>query len=259
LALLAGAAAAALPFCYRWDVTQIACCGLLFDLDGVLIDSTHVVERVWRNWALEHGFEPEELIQKAHGRPSMATVRDYLPYANQELENREVERREMEDVDGIVALPGSRELLQSLPPDKWAIVTSCTRPLAEVRLRVAGLPMPKHLLTSSEVTHGKPHPEPYLRGAALLGVPASSCVVFEDVPSGVRAGKASGARVVAFRTTVDPAELISAGADWVADNCAAISVSSPDSVDTLTLAVRVESTLAAPAPGGREFSGERVN
>jgi mannitol-1-/sugar-/sorbitol-6-phosphatase len=241
------------------DVAQILCRGLLFDLDGVLIDSTHVVERVWRRWARERGFDPEELVQKAHGRPSIATLRDYLPGADHALENREVERREMEDVDGVVVLPGARELLQFLAPDEWAIVTSCTRPLAEVRLRAAGLPQPKHLLTSSEVTQGKPHPEPYLKGAALLRLPASSCVVFEDVPAGVRAGKSSGARVIAFRTTVDGGELKRAGADWVVDNCSAVALSFPHSRDSLTLTLQEEPTLAVPPPGADGLSDERVH
>ena len=241
------------------DVAQITCRGLLFDLDGVLIDSTHVVERVWRRWARERGFDPDELVHKAHGRPSIATVREYLPNADHERENREVERREMEDVEGVVVLPGARELLQSLLPDEWAIVTSCTRPLAEVRIRAAGLPPPKHLLTSSEVTHGKPDPEPYLKGARLLGLPASSCVVFEDVPAGVRAGKSSGARVIAFRTTVDAGQLKRAGADWVVDNCTAVALSSRDSRDLLVLTLKEEPALQVPPPDRDALSNEKVS
>ncbi len=133
----------ALTLCYRGDMTQITCSALLFDLDGVLIDSTPAVTRVWTQWAIAHGFDPDDVVLKAHGRPSIATIRDYLPHADHEAENREVERREIADLEGVVTLPGARELLNALPPDRWTIVTSCTRPLAAVRLRAAGLPIPK--------------------------------------------------------------------------------------------------------------------
>jgi sugar-phosphatase len=202
-------------------VIEIACSGLLFDLDGVLIDSTPAVERVWRQWAVEHGFDPAEVIHKAHGRPSLATIRDLLPDADHQAENREVERREIADLGGVIPLPGAKELLNSLPTERWAIVTSCTRPLAQTRIRAAGLPLPKYLLTSSEVTHGKPHPEPYRKGAELLGLEAPQCLVFEDVPAGIRSGRAAGARVVAFRTTAPDAEL--GEANWIVDGAAAVS------------------------------------
>jgi len=199
---------------------DIYCKALLFDLDGVLIDSTPAVARVWRRWALEHGFNPDEVVSRAHGRPSLTTVREYLPDADHQTENREVERREIEDLEGVIPLPGALELLASLPEDRWTIVTSCTRPLAEVRIKAAGLPLPKKLITSNDITHGKPHPEPFLKGASVLGYPADQCVVFEDVPAGVRAGKSSGARVIAFTNTVKETALQEAGADWVLKNCA---------------------------------------
>src|ERR1700686_2689867 len=182
-------------------MTQITCSALLFDMDGGLIDSPPAVARAWRRWALEHGFNPEEVVARAHGRPSLTTVREYLPNANHEGENREVERRELEDIEGVVPLPGALELLASLPEDRWTIVTSCTRPLAEVRIQAAGLPLPKKLITSNDITHGKPHPEPYLKGASVLGFLPTECIVLEDVPAGVRAGKAAGAKVIAFTTT----------------------------------------------------------
>jgi len=201
-------------------MTQIHCAALLFDLDGVLINSTPAVARVWRGWALEHGFNPEEVVARAHGRPSLTTVREYLPDADHEAENREVERREIEDLDGVVPLPGALDLLDSLPADRWTIVTSCTRPLAEVRIRAAGLPLPKKLITSNDIIHGKPHPEPYLKGASILGFPPEECIVLEDVPAGVRAGKAAGAKVIAFKTTVLESVLRETGAEWILNNCA---------------------------------------
>jgi len=205
-------------------MTEIRCRALLFDMDGVLIDSTPAVERVWRGWALEHGFDPEEAVARAHGRPSLTTVREYLPNSDYAAENREIERREMEDLEGVVFLPGARELLNALPQGRWTIATSSTRPLAEVRLKAAGLPIPARIVTSSDVTHGKPDPEPFLKAALSLGFAASDCVVLEDAPAGIRAGKAAGARVIAFRTTVPEAELRLAGADWVVDNCSQIEL-----------------------------------
>ncbi|MGA1988861.1 MAG: HAD family hydrolase [Candidatus Sulfotelmatobacter sp.] len=203
-------------------MTEIHCAALLFDMDGVLINSTPAVARVWRRWAIEHGFNPEEVVARAHGRPSLTTVREYLPHADHEAENREVERREIEDLEGVIPLPGALDLLASLPDDRWTIVTSCTRPLAEVRIRAAGLPLPKKLITSNDITNGKPHPDPYLKGASVLGFPAADCIVLEDVPAGVRSGKAAGARVIAFKTTVQEPVLREAGADWILNNCADI-------------------------------------
>ena len=201
----------------------IRCSGLLFDMDGVLLDSTPAVARVWHGWAVEHGFDPETVVHLAHGRPSRTTIRELLPNADIDREDREVERREMEDLDGVVLLPGARQLLNALPPDRWTIATSCTRPLAEVRLRAAGLPIPKTLITSNDVKIGKPDPEPYLKAAAKLGFDASDCVVLEDAPAGVRAGKAAGAKVIAFLTTMNRRILEEAGADWIVQNCADIA------------------------------------
>lgn len=202
---------------------QISFSALLFDLDGVLVDSTPAVERVWRQWAVEHGFDPADVVLQAHGRPSLATIREYLPEADHEAENRKVEKAEIEDLGGVIALPGALKLLNSLPPERWTIVTSCTRPLAEVRIRAAGLPVPKEFVTATDISNGKPHPEPYLRGASKLGVAADRCLVVEDVPAGIRAGKSAGMRVAALRTTLDDHVLREAGADWVLDNCGSLS------------------------------------
>lgn len=206
---------------------EITCSAMLFDMDGVLIDSTPAVERVWTKWAIKHGFEPAEVVRAAHGRPSITTIREYLPNANHSAENDEVERGEIEDLEGVVALPGAMELLTSLPRNRWAIVTSCTRPLADVRLKAAGLPRPMRLVTSSDVKYGKPAPEPYLKGAEFLGVDARDCIVVEDAPAGIRAGKSAGARVIGLSTIADAAELREDGADWVVENCAAIRLVQP--------------------------------
>jgi len=203
----------------------IHCSALLFDLDGVLIDSTPAVQRVWHRWAVEHGLDPEAVVYMAHGRPSRSTIRELLPNSDIDREDREVERREIEDIDGVVLLPGAQNLLNSLPPDRWTIATSCTRRLAEVRRRVAGLPIPATMITSSDVKIGKPDPEPYLKAAAKLGFAASDCIVVEDAPAGARAGKAAGARVIALLTTMLRRDLEDAGADWIVQNCADIAAS----------------------------------
>jgi sugar-phosphatase len=209
---------------------------MLFDLDGVLVDSTPAVARVWHGWAVEHGFDPEKVVQLAHGRPSRITIRDLLPNADVEVEDREVERREIEDLDGVVLLPGAGELLKSLPADRWTIATSCTRKLAEVRLKAAGLPVPKTMVTSSEVKIGKPDPEPYVKAAAKLGFASSECIVVEDAAAGVRAGKAAGARVIAFLTTMVRSSLEEAGADWIVRDCSDIAATNDE--DGLLLRLR---------------------
>lgn len=214
---------------------NLACSALLFDLDGVLIDSTPAVARVWTRWALERGFDPQDVVRRAHGRPSLITVGELLPDADHELENREVERREIEDLEGVVPLPGAQALLSALPHDRWAIVTSCTRPLAEVRIRAAGLPYPAQLITSTDVLRGKPDPEPYRKAAAILGFPAPDCIVVEDAPAGIRAGKAAGARVIGLSTTMPSIELQAAGADWILRDCRDIEMGNHAPGSGLTL------------------------
>ncbi len=209
------------------NVTRVVSRAILFDMDGVLIDSTPAVARVWRAWAIARGFDAEEVVRRAHGRPSLSTVRDYLPDADHLAENREIERREMEDLEGVAPWPGALELLHALPEGRWGIVTSCTRPLAEVRLRFAGLPRPACFVSSNDIIHGKPAPDPYQKGAELLGFSPSDCIVVEDVPAGVASGKAAGARVAALCTTMAEQELRAAQPDWLLDDCAAISLARP--------------------------------
>lgn len=208
-------------------MTTVHCQALLFDMDGVLVDSTDAVARVWHKWAVEHGFDPARVVHAAHGRPSVMTVREFLPHADAEAEDREVERREIEDLEGVVAIPGAVELVRSLPANRWIVVTSATRPLAEVRLRAAEIPIGnQNFITSNDIRKGKPDPEPYLKAAQRLGFEAKDCVVVEDALVGVRAGKAAGARVIAFPRTANRTELLNGGADWVLRNCADIHASS---------------------------------
>jgi sugar-phosphatase len=219
-------------------MTRINCAAVLFDMDGVLVDSTPAVARVWTAWALEHGLVPEEVVRQAHGRPSLATIIELLPRGDHEAENRDVERREIEDIADVVPLPGALHLLQSIPESRWTVVTSATRALAEVRLRAAGLPVPIHLVTASDLLRGKPFPDPYLRGAEMLRIPASDCLVVEDAASGVRSGKAAGARVLAVLTTSTALELSAAGADWLADDLSALSLAPGAQGSALALLLR---------------------
>ena len=203
-------------------MTIVSAEALLFDMDGVLINSIPAVERVWSRWATDRGFNVQEVLHRAHGRPSIETLRYLLPDADHEAENRIVEQAEIDDVADIVPLPGVKELLAALPNDRWAIVTSCTRPLAEVRIRAAGLPTPGLFITANEITHGKPNAEPYLKGAAGLGFAPEQCIVVEDALAGIASGRNAGARVIAFTTTASITDLVAAKPDWILKDCSAI-------------------------------------
>jgi sugar-phosphatase len=174
---------------------------ILFDMDGVLINSTPSVERVWRAWALAHHLDPIRVIEQAHGRRSVETIRAAAPHLDAEKENIVVEQMEINDKAGVTPLPGAAALLSLLPAHRFTIVTSATRPLAVARLGYAGLPVPARIITADDVVHGKPSPEPYLKGAALLGFPAADCLVFEDTPAGIAAAQAAGTQTIAVQTT----------------------------------------------------------
>jgi sugar-phosphatase len=185
---------------------------ILFDMDGVLIDSAPAVERVWRVWALAHGVDPASIVAQAHGRRSIETIRAVAPAMDAEKENILVEQMEIDDKDGVTALPGAARLLAQLPDDQFAIVTSATRPLAVARLGYAGLSVPRHMITADDVIQGKPSPEPYLKGAALLGVTASDCLVFEDTPAGIASAHASAMQAIGLQTTYPAEDLQAANA-----------------------------------------------
>jgi sugar-phosphatase len=186
--------------------------GILFDLDGVLIDSTAGVARVWRDWARRHGLDPEQTAHTAHGRRAIDTVRLLAPQLDAEDELKDLEQREIADSYDVVVFPGAAALLASLPRRRWAIVTSGTRDLATHRLQVAGLPVPELMITGSDIVHGKPHPEPYQRGAALLGEAPAQCVAVEDAPSGIRSALDAGMPVLGLPTTYPANELSQATA-----------------------------------------------
>jgi len=182
---------------------------ILFDMDGVLMDSTPSVERVWRSWAVRHGLDPEHVASLAHGRRSIETIREVAPTLNAEKENVIVEQMEIDDKEGVTALPGAAELLAHLPTDRFAIVTSATRPLAVARLGYAGIPVPRNIITANDVIYGKPSPEPFLKGAALLGFDPADCLVFEDSPAGIASARSAGMKAIALQTTY-PADQLQA-------------------------------------------------
>jgi sugar-phosphatase len=203
---------------------QIRCRALLFDMDGVLVDSTPAVARVWTAWANRLGLDPDQVVRRAHGRPSIDTIRELLPSANHRAEDQAIEKAEIEDIEDVIALPGTHELLSALPDNRFAVVTSATRALAVVRLRAAGFAIPKHLVTSNDIQRGRPDPEPYLRGAQILGLSPADCIVIEDAPAGIQSGKAAGSGVIALRTTTPDSALRAAGADWIVTDCSEISL-----------------------------------
>jgi sugar-phosphatase len=178
-------------------------------MDGILISSIGSVERSWTKWAEMRGVDPEYACRIAHGCRSIETVAKLRPDLDSEAENRIVEDLEVEDTEGIILLPGVLKLLAALPPDRWTVVTSATERLARVRLAAGGIPVPERLITAENVTEGKPHPAPYLAGAALLGFAPEECVVFEDVAPGAKAGRAAGCTVVAT-TFSHPVETLAA-------------------------------------------------
>jgi sugar-phosphatase len=189
-----------------------SCDAVLFDLDGVLVDSATVVERTWRRWAARHGLDPAHVIRKAHGRRTIETVRLLAPHLAADDEVAALAASESMETDGIYEVPGARELLESLPPRAWAVVTSGIPAVAELRLRHTRLPTPPVLVTADQVRHGKPHPEGFLTAAARLGVNPARCVVVEDAPPGIEAAHAAGMCVIAIASTYEPQALTAADA-----------------------------------------------
>ena len=196
--------------------------GLLFDMDGVLISSIGSVRRSWRLWAKMYGVPDAENYEVPHGMRAIEIVKSLRPDIDANEGLRVIEDIEVADTDDLKVLPGVRSVLESLPADRWAIVTSATSRLTVERLKVAGLPLPERLISADMVERGKPDPEPYRRGAELLGLRPDECVVVEDAPSGVGAGKAAGARVLGVLGTHTAEEL--QAADWIATSLDGLTV-----------------------------------
>jgi sugar-phosphatase len=194
---------------------RVQAAGLLFDMDGVLVSSIGSVTRSWRKWAAHYGVAGAETLEVEHGRRAVQIIEKLKPGIDQAEGLKLIEDIEVEDIADIETLAGARLLLESLPPERWAIVTSATYRLLVARLKAAGLPQPSRIVAGDHVVNGKPHPEPYLRGAAMIDAAPEDCVVVEDAPSGVGAGVAAGCKVLGVVGTHTAEQLKAAGADWV--------------------------------------------
>jgi mannitol-1-/sugar-/sorbitol-6-phosphatase len=191
---------------------QFDCAAVLFDLDGVLVDSTQSIVVVWSAWARKNGIDPEKVLKIVHGRRTMEVLQILTPHLDLHAEAQQIEGGITHKKDGTVAIPGAAKLLQSLPSNQWCVVTSGIGEFARARLKSANLPIPRVLVSADQVANGKPHPEPYLKGAELLGVEPSKCVVVEDALNGIESGHAGGMKVIGVATTFSQAELNAADA-----------------------------------------------
>jgi mannitol-1-/sugar-/sorbitol-6-phosphatase len=203
---------------------RVRCKGILFDMDGILISSIGSVERSWTKWALLRGVDPALARETAHGRRAVETIAKLRPDLDNEAELTVIEDLEVADNEGLTILPGVLDLLAALPANRWTVVTSATERLARVRMATAGIPVPEKLLTADKVRRGKPDPEPFLAGAGLLGFAPAECVVFEDSPSGVAAGRAAGCTVVA--TTFSHSAELLGSADYLVRDLTGIRIES---------------------------------
>jgi len=199
------------------------CSALLFDLDGVLVDSTPAIIEVWSAWSRVNGVEAEKVMSVMHGRRSVEVLQVVAPHLDAMTEVKAIEEAITNYKDGTVTIRGAAGLLQSLPNGRWCIVTSGLRAFATARLRAADLPVPKVLVCADDVVNGKPDPEPYLKAAQLLSVPARECLVVEDAPAGIRAAHAGGMKVIGITTTYPHEDLCEA--DFVIETLAQVRIS----------------------------------
>jgi len=215
-------------------MTTFRCAAILFDLDGVLVDSTRSVERQWRIWARARGIDEEKVVAIAHGVRAVEVIRAIAPHLDAEAEVRKLESREAADHDGVAVMPGAVELVRAIPDRRWGVVTSGRRNLATARLKLAGIPIPRVMVTAGDVVDGKPHPEPYLKGAERLGINPAECLVIEDAPAGIRSAHAGGMKVIALASTY-PASALSE-ADAVVEKLKQIQVA-PNGARMLVVSV----------------------
>jgi sugar-phosphatase len=180
---------------------------ILFDLDGVLVDSTRCIERCWSAWAVDRGLDPVAVMRAAHGRRVAETLRLVAPHLDEAGEGLALEHIESHETEGLAEVPGVARLMRLLPPGSWAIVTSAVRSVAEHRLRYVGLKVPATFVTADQVTYGKPDPEGYLEAAARLGLEPRDCIVIEDSPSGIEAARAAGMRAIGIYGASEPSTL----------------------------------------------------
>jgi sugar-phosphatase len=183
------------------NITSLRCEAVLFDLDGVLVDSRRCIELVWEAWARRYDLDPAAIVRRAHGRRTSETLREVAPDLDIPSEVALLDRMEERETRGVNAVSGAHDLLSRVPRSRWAVVTSGSPAVAHLRLRLGRLPEPPVLVTAADVRRGKPDPEGYLKAAAALGYAPSTCVVVEDTPAGIAAGRAAGMTVLAVRGT----------------------------------------------------------
>lgn len=203
---------------------QFQCRAIIFDLDGVLVDSAACIDHHWQQWATKHGLDIDEVLSVSPGRPAVETIRLVAPHLDVEAESAELQRGESVDTVGVYKIEGAAEMVRSLPTDRWAIATSGILATATTRIVHTGLPMPAVLVTADDVTSGKPDPQPYLLAAQRLGIDPQDCLVVEDAPAGIRAGKSAGMTVIGVASTHSPDAL--GQADAIAQRLQAIHISS---------------------------------
>jgi sugar-phosphatase len=185
----------------------LRCTAILFDLDGVLVDSAECIERTWRGWAARHRLDPEKVVTAAHGRRTRETIQLVAPELAADAEVASLEANEAMTAEGVHEIEGARELLAGLFRNSWAIVTSGIRTVAEFRIRLMGLPAPAVMICADDIERGKPDPEGYLAAAEGLGRKPADCIVIEDAPAGVEAARHAGMRVIAIIGTY-PVEML---------------------------------------------------
>lgn len=211
---------------------EIRASAVLLDMDGTLVDSTAVVERLWSDWAVAHELRPSDVLQVVHGRQgheSMALLLPERPHDENIAENQLLLAQEVRQTGGVVAIAGAAQLLESLAGFPHALVTSATLELATVRMQTAGLAVPEVAVTAENVSASKPDPEGFLAAAALLEVPATECVVFEDSATGIAAARAAGMHVIGVGRSAR-----AHGADWTVDDLSRIRVTAHESSVTIT-------------------------
>lgn len=189
---------------------ELSCDAILFDMDGTLVDSTLCVERIMGRWAQKHGLDRKFVIEASHGRRTIDAIREAAPHLNVEEEAKTIDAEELFEREGLVEVRGAQRLLNQLKPHQWAIVTSAGKALATFRLGCTGLPLPQVLISGDDVANGKPDPEGYLKAAKQLRVSPARCVVVEDTPAGILAGRSAGMKVLALTTTFAPEKLLGA-------------------------------------------------
>ncbi|CAO3649598.1 unnamed protein product [Mucor fragilis] len=196
----------------------------IFDLDGTLIDTTPQVVKFWTDIALQNNLDPAQILETSHGRRTIETLQRWVPeLATTEYVN-ELEGRLSLQQEGVVVLPGVMDLLQSIPAEDWTVNTAGTNIMATARLRQFNIQVPKQMATGDMLTHGKPHPEGYLKAAAILGRDPKDCLVFEDAPSGVMAAIAAGMQCIACTTTHTIEQLKEAGATVIVDRLDSVNI-----------------------------------